>query len=360
MKKIISVSLAVLSLVILIFNIEVNMDREAFALSRPVTNTGFNNVQFTRFVGGSGGVNYIATGNFSSYVMKIYNANTTSLISTFNVKSVTPTAYSFNNISCDKSGGSQLCAVGYTSSSSNSGVYLFNAGNSITSTNSTRYTIASNLVPIVSLFNDGVITHVYVQYDDGIGTTFVDTLAMNTTGSLSTVSKRLVLLQHIASNVRFVGAFNQDTMTVTAGTNTGNWIMYMNSGSVQLWSVSQAKRTCGLNLGGGRVGDIDAVIDSTGTYFLISNQVSTLYQVDLTCTQLLATNYVSQLNNIFSISHSTSRGEDYIVGDTNKLLVLNESTLSSSPLAVYSGITAPAIVTEINPCFTELVFKRIS
>lgn len=332
------IMLSVLSLSV----IAVNPLKEAFALQQ-ITVTVPHQVYQTKFIP-KGTNGYVATFSSTDTHVYVYNATNNALVGNINfagaIRSGSMTGYSLDNVSCDKSGNTGVCAISLGTSATSSEILLVNVYTLTSSNNSTRQLFASTLFPVVATTNDGTLLHFYTWYDDGVSTT-INQLAINASQSLTLTSNRLVVQNTVNSAVRFTAVNTADSLQLTTGANSGNWILFGQAGAVQLWKVSTMSRACGLNLdSAGSTSDIQAINNYKGQGFYVTNDLGKFYQVDLSCTKVQDIDMSGNTANIRSMSYATDRKEIYLMG-SNKIFVINQTSLSATPLVTFQTFNTP-------------------
>lgn len=355
MKKIISVSLAVLCLVVLIFNIEVNQQKEAWALQFGTTTTQLAPLGMTYVSPAVGSKSWIVevegTLGSTTYLVRVIDANTTTTISTLNITSslISGGAYSYDNIACSKGfgagGNSNFCAISFNSGSKADRIVLFDPQNNVASGLSAGLNMSSNFLPAVAV-NDpsGTTGTVYIaNHNLGTNHLLMDTYAFNYSQSVSNPSNRLVFV----TESDFGNTANAPVQTVLgqipSGINVGTWVGVMTSGgTVYLYKGGSNAFPCTVNIGGGG-GDIDFV--NTGTvnnYWLASGLTTNIKKIDFGCNVLTTSDYSGSTSGqtIKGIGHSPSRSELYFESNS-KVFVANLTSLSTTIFTSYTLSSDP-------------------
>ena len=345
MKKIISVSLAVLCLVVLIFNIEVNQQKEAWALQFGTTTTTASSTVL--------GLKYIPFGvhNYAvdveevasplNFFVRVIDTNTTNTISTLNLNSslnrpTLGTSYSFDNISCDVT-GSGLCALSFFVSTTVTRVVVFDAVNNVASTLSTGFNWTSGQPLAVAFSHGNIQSTVFMGFLDVGGTNHLKilSLVMNNSQSVQDVHNRLVAGGTFDTLQVGFSPSNGVLGSIPVGANSGNYVAWMSSaGSFDLYKASSNTNVCIVSLGAGTSGDIDFVnLNTASNYWLASAKTTNnIKQVDFAC-NILTT--ITASANVNGITHSPSRNEFYYQSGS-AIFVGNLTSLSSTTITSFN------------------------
>lgn len=349
-------ALAVFCLAVIIVNVPVNV--YAF---QPVTVTTSANVSQIQEAFS------IPDGNRWVYVdiegltqVRVLDANSSSLIRTFNMSNSLENGfniqYKLTNMDCSTAIALSLCVAGYTTQGTGScsgsanacmeRVIMFNYGTGIWTSLSQgyNYTHGNDFINTVN-FNYGQQQfNVYVNHrPTGGGTSKIDTLVFNST---DTVNSHPLIYGNQFDTTGNTNYIQSRLGSFIVGGVQVNYMGTTQSGSGSFVTFNRGANSfgCSVNFGGTGIKDFVYVNDNAGiNWWLIGAGASTIItKVNGSCVNVGSVDITAATggNALNSISVNSVRHEIYVASNS-KLFVINETSLSTTPILTIPIVSNP-------------------
>lgn len=356
MKKIIPLSLSVLSLFIMLLNIPINPLKEAYALQQVTVNTT-GSFQQVRFITVGSTPAFIVLSGSPPTQIQVINANNSAIISSFNMTNALMNGfnivYGVRNMDCNSS--LQICVIGYDTGGSGTcsispnlcrdRVVLVDYKNSLWSAlkNGYNYTYTSNILGNVAISFGQTQYNIFATYQpNGGGNALIDTLVFNSTDG---VNQHPLIFGNTFTTTTNTNYANSALGTFTIAGVINNYEAEVSSTSTTSFiDFNRGLNTVGCSVALGTAPtDAKYVSDSVGTFWYITtgttlDQISQTSNTVCTVTNSVNLSALTGANNLNSVAIDSTRHEVYTQSN-GKIYVINETSFSSTPILTFSSTT---------------------